>query len=338
MSDRLTDRAQKGRRELKRCELLRNHFLNMLKLLYLLLILALLLSVATYTWFSISHTPQIHNMALYVNTYTGLQMANAMDAPEDEWGNDWIYSEHHQEPAVLRPITYSDREDCFYTARVGKDGRVVDIAQLLDDDHHANRSDVNGYYLKFDIFVRTDEAVSVSLANTEQGTYVVEMPKWNLSRLCHEKTDNGLERAMRVGFRITCYDEQGNTIGEKPRMIVYEPNACEDDDYRATACVDQAEYLVPPERLIRQQMTLWQEADPIQKDHVIYHCGEFIDNPALFDLMAGQVAQIEIYLWLEGQDADCVYDCLSSTNILTHLQFHSVPQKQSGMEEITEDR
>ena len=43
--------------------------------LYVVLILLSLFSVATYTWFSISRTPEVNDMALYVNSPTAMQLS-----------------------------------------------------------------------------------------------------------------------------------------------------------------------------------------------------------------------------------------------------------------------
>ena len=48
----------------------------MLKLFYMLLILLVLLSTATYTWFSLSRSPKINDMSLYISTITGLELAH----------------------------------------------------------------------------------------------------------------------------------------------------------------------------------------------------------------------------------------------------------------------
>jgi len=321
---------------------LKTDFFNVLKLFYLLLILLILLSTATYTWFSLSRAPKINDMSLYVTTASGLEISYALDAEEGEWGQSLIYGDFVEENTVLRPITYSDTDDTFYAAAVGTDGRIIAVNQPLDDERHTNRNDINGYYVKFSFFARTGENVSVELSckdpTGEFGTYVVGMPEWNSEEVLHNDGGKGLEEAMRVGFRITKFDSFGNILNEDPKMIVYEPNSNVHLDYTVgyypTPSIDGAENLVPAERLIRQESTAWMEASPVQKDVLIYEHGEFVDETHLFDLEAGQKAQIDVYLWLEGQDTDCRFESSEAAKILASLQFWSESNHQSGMDPI----
>lgn len=320
----------------------RANFFHALKLLYLLLILLILLTTATYTWFSLSRAPKINDMSLYVSTASGLEISYDLNAPDEGWGQNLIYSERYEENTVLRPITYVDEEDTFYAATMGTDGRIVAINHPLSDNRNANRNDVNGYYVKFVFYARTTDPVSVSLSNLEgegsQGTYVVGMPEWNGEEVIHNDSGRGLHSAMRVGFRITRYDQTGAPLNEDPIFVIYEPNSNVHLDfsgeYRTTASITGKESLVPADRLIRQEGTAWLEADPVQKDLLIFKHGEFIDDPHLFDLNAHGKARIEVYLWLEGQDSDCNYETSEAAKILANILFYSETKKQSGMEGV----
>lgn len=340
--DRHPRKTQKGTGKLKVSKNLKADFFNVLKLFYLLLILLILLSTATYTWFSLSRAPKINDMTLYVSTASGLEIAYDLNAEDGEWGQSLLYSDIVKENTVLRPITYSDTDDTFYAAVVGTDGRIIAVNQPLDDERHTNRNDVNGYYVKFSFYARTNENVSVELSSAdptgEYGTYVVGMPEWNSDEVYHNNGGKGLEEAMRVGFRITKYDALGNVLDEAPKMIVYEPNCNVHLDYTReyykTPSIDGTENLVPEERLIRQKSTAWIEASPVQKNVLIYEHGEFVDETHLFDLEAGQKVRIDVYLWLEGQDADCRFETNEAAKILAALQFWSESSQHSGMDPI----
>jgi hypothetical protein len=147
-----------------------------------------------------------------------------------------------------------------------------------------------------------------------------------------------MECAIRMGFRITIFDENGNPVDENPKLIIYEPNSDTHLDYSvgyvATENVNGQEGLVPAERLIRQTTTGWSEASPVQKNVLVYQHGEFLDDPHLFDLDPGQKAQIDVYLWLEGQDVDCRYETDEVSQILASIQLWSQSRGQSGMDPI----
>ena len=50
---------------------------------YMILILLVLLTVASYTWFNISQTPRVSNMALYINAMAGMDFSVSPES--DEW-------------------------------------------------------------------------------------------------------------------------------------------------------------------------------------------------------------------------------------------------------------
>ena len=307
-------------------------------LVYLLFIMLPLLSASTYTWFSLSRTPKINTMSLYLNTPAGLEITWT---PEDEnsWGQHLDYADYAQSETILKPITYSDSQNIFYSAIFGADGRISGLNFPLSDEKHANRDDHAGYYLKMTCYLRTDENVDVSLSRAygNSGTYLIGTPVWNGEEILHNDGGNGAQSAVRVGFRITKYNSDGTPL-EDPVFIVYEPNCnMHADDtlqYVSTPGADGSPSLVPADRLIRQTKTSWKEMDPVQKDVLVYQYGEFLDDPFLFRLNEDCMAQVEIYLWLEGQDLECTNEIGVDAQIFASLQFHSVLIPGAGMEEL----
>lgn len=308
------------------------------RLLYLLLILLPLLSTATYTWFSLSRTPKVNAMALYVNTPVGLEITWTPD-DEDSWGQNLNYADYVKGDTILRPATYSDAQKTFYSTNYSMDGRIIDIGYALDDARNTNRDDGAGYYLKMTCYVRTDENVSVSLAKAQEnaGTYLIGNPTWNAEEIVHNDGGKGAQSAVRVGLNITKYDTKGEQDGD-PVFMIYEPNCMNHYDnspgYFPTPSIDGTENLVPDDRLIRQTSTFWAEVDPVQKDMLAYIYGEFIDDEHLFDLDEDCQAKIDIYIWLEGQDMDCVNDIGKEAHLFANIQFLAEIKPGSGMQEI----
>ncbi|MBQ7309565.1 MAG: hypothetical protein IJW87_05245 [Clostridia bacterium] len=314
------------------------------RLLYLLLILVPLLSTATYTWFSLTRTPKVSAMALYINSPVGLEVTWT---PEDEnsWGQHLNYADYVKEDTVLKPATFSDEQQVFYAMNFGLDGRMSGISYMLSDERNANRADGNGYYLHMAFHVRTDEnmAISLSQAKDQSGTYLIGTPLWNSEEIIHFDGGNGAQGAVRVGFKITRFDPQGKQI-EEPTFIVYEPNCGQHLDvmiageYVQTPSMDGTENLVPEDRLIRQYNTGWTEMDPVQREAIVYHYGTFLDDTHLFDLDKDCTAKVEIYLWLEGQDIDCINEIGHDAQILANIQFSAESRPQSGMEDIEKNQ
>jgi len=323
---------------------------------YLLIALLSIFSVASYTWFTLSWSPQVNGMNVYITSNMGLELASTPDA--EVWSNQLdIYSTKElskfadkEERPALRQATWSDKEQCFYGPLYGYDGRLLNVTgkdyadreivswYKLEDLIHANSTADSSYYIKATFFARCGQPVDVVLAEPMQindqgiqgyGTYVIAEPN----------TGKGPETAVRVGFRMTYVDQTGAPLSERGSMYVYEPNADRHvdgstdpihtysiDEFMASDITDADAQnpwlLVGEERLIQQKFSR-------KEDH-----GDFIKNPTLFTLKAGEIVQIELYVWLEGQDVDCsnaMSDGVSTTRIEANIQFTGTTESQSGM-------
>ncbi len=310
----------------------------LLELALILLVLLPLATTSTYTWITISKTPRVTNLTLYVNAHAGLGIA--WNKNSEEWGQHLNFGDVFGEDTILKPVTYSDKNDAFYAAILGHDGRIASISDELSDERHTNRNDSEGYYVKFTFYAHTDENVTVSLAKAAEhsGTYVTGAIEWDEEKLRHYSAGYGAEQAIRIGFRITKYGVDGMPVEEAPTFLIYEPNGNIHIDgpfgYENTSSIDGGESLVPDDRLIKQMKTGWQEADPVQRDKVTYWYGDFLTETKLFDLDADCTAQIEVYLWLEGMDKDCCGRLSEDAKIFANLQFWSESRINTGTETI----
>jgi len=124
---------------------------------------------------------------------------------------------------------------------------------------------------------------------------------------------------------------------EESDFYIYEPNSDLHIDgtegYMATPSIDGLEHLVSEDRLILQTSSTWTEAYPIERDVVIKDLGEFMTPTELFKLKSGEMAKIDIYIWLEGQDIDCT-NKISAAQIMASIQFKSEAENGSGMQPI----
>lgn len=324
---------------------------------YLLIALLSIFSVASYTWFTLSWSPSVHGMNVYITSNAGLELASTPDA--EVWSNQLdIYKTEElskyadsEERPPLRQATWSDRDGCFYGPLYGYDGRLLHVIgkdyenreivswYKLDDLIHANSTDDSNYYIKATFYARCGQPVGVILAEPMEinnqgiqgaGTYVIADPS----------TGKGPETAVRIGFRMTPVNEQGEELSERGPMYVYEPNVDRHvdgstdlietysiDEYMSSDIMevydDQYEWLlVEKERLIRQTFSRKGEL------------GKFIENPTLFTLNTGEIMKIELYIWLEGQDVDCsnaMSDGVTTTKIAANIQFTGTGESQSGL-------
>lgn len=309
--------------------------------LYLVLILLSLFTVATYTWFYLSQTPEVNDMALYVNSTAGMELS--VDPLAEEWELQLDFAELLEEEGILRPVTWSDFDQKFYAVSYGFDGRMTQNLEPLYDERHANKDNADGYYIVGTFYARCDESVSVSLSPAVEvseglqgsGTYVIGTAVWNEELIRHEDGGYGAQYAIRIGFLIQKTDLKGNATDEPPTFMVYEPNCNVHVDgsggFQDTASIDGTSTLVPYDRLIRQTESTWTEAYPVEKNKIVHKLGMIEPDKELFKLSAEELAQISVYVWLEGQDVDCTNVIGQECKVLASIQFDADPAAHSGL-------
>lgn len=315
-------------------------------MLYGLIILLALFTVASYTWFSLSQTPEVSDLGLYVNTPVGMELS--ADPKAEEWVLQLNFYDLVQSDSVLKPVTWSENSQCFYAVSYGVDGRISNTAKLekLNDQRHTNKTNADGYYVMATFYARTGEPIDVSLSPAIEvsegiegsGTYVIGTPLWNGQELLHDNGGSGAQYAIRVGLRIQKTDLEGNDLEEPPVFYIYEPN-CDrhvekGDGYIATPSVDGTTSLVPEERMITQTTSSWSEAIPVQKKVVIKEMGDFLTDTTIFSLEKDQLARITMYVWLEGQDVDCTNAIGHESQIMASIQFDAEYNAHTGLETI----
>lgn len=304
-----------------------------------------LLVCSSFAWFSISASPNVADMGIFVNASVGLQLATAYNAPDEQWVQNLNFSDLVSEDSPLRPVTWSERDGCFKAIRYGTDGRQTRTLKTLSDEKNANRMGDEQYYMVGAFYVRSDMNCKVSLADAAvlndgvdgAGTYVIGRPEWNAALGAHEDAGKGAQYAIRVGFRIAQVDPNTGSVVGNSHFLIYEPNADSHLDhsvrYLDTRSTDGDETLVSTERLLVQSSSTWKETTPAQRDVTVKTPGEFITIKELFEIEAEQMLRIDLYIWVEGQDVDC-YGLPEDAKLLANIQFESGSTSQSGMAEI----
>ena len=312
--------------------------------LWVLLALIILLVASTYTWFSLSQTPHVNDMSMYINAQSGIEIAKEFNAPDEDWGQRIDFVDIVSGDYPLRPATWSDSRQKFMAMGYGLDGRMLGFKEL-SDERNANKSGGDGYYVTGTMYFRTDTACNVSLAEAIEvnggengaGTFVIGKPEWDSKEIQHKDSGNGAETAIRIGFRITRMNkETGAAIGE-PEFFIYEPN-CDRHitntvGYFATPSIDDIETLTDTNHMILQKSSSWTESEPVEHNVTIKKLGQFLQNKTLFRITPEEKVKAVIYIWLEGQDSDCVSQ-IDEAKIVANIQFHVDYGGQSGYEVI----
>lgn len=314
--------------------------------LYLIFVLLSLFVVSSYTWFSLSKTPRVSNMNVYITSAAGLELSATPDA--ENWKLQLNVYETGMLPVELRPVTWSDADQRFWAAAYGADGRMLDIGmwQPMTDSRNANKTNLDGYYMKSTFYARSGMTTEVEFApamvvNEEgtqgAGTYVIGVPGWDVDSLIHLNNGKGAESSIRIGLRTTLVDSTGTPVGDQGPMFIYEPNidkhVSSTQSYIPTPSMDGTPTLVPEDRMILQYASGWGDLDPAEMTSIKLTLGEFEKNPVLFTVNPGEIMRIEMYFWLEGQDIDCT-NAMNGAQLLANVQFTGSTEAQSGMVSI----
>ena len=78
---------------------------------YAVVLLLVLATVSTYAWFSLTATPRVSNLNIYVNSSPGLTIS--VDPERDGWTEQIAYDELFDENYSLRPATCRIKTKCF---------------------------------------------------------------------------------------------------------------------------------------------------------------------------------------------------------------------------------
>lgn len=316
--------------------------------LWLLLGMLVMLVTSSFAWFSVSTTPRVSEMGLFVNAPKGLELATDFSASDEQWGQSISFPDLVSESSPLKPVTWSEQEQCFKAIRYGGDGRQSNRLKVLNDQDHANQTGDNQYYTVGVFYARSDSKCTVSLADAVElsngqhgaGTFVIGTPVWNAELGVHENAGDGAQYAVRIGFLVTKIDPNtGEALGESV-FSIYEPNAdrhlSQTVQVLDTPSIDGTETLVSRERLLVQSTSSWTEADPVQRNVTVKTLGTFLTDTDLFELDQGETARIAMYVWIEGQDVDC-YGLPEDASLFANIQFKVDYTTQSGMEDIPQD-
>lgn len=326
----------------------RGRKLRTLAYIWLLLGMLAMIVTSSFAWFSISTSPRVNEMGLFVHSPKGMELATDYAAPDELWGQSIDFPQLVSDSSPLKPVTWSDQEQCFKAIRYGGDGRQSSRLRVLSDEDNANQTGDSQYYTVGVFYARTDTKCTVSLADAVElsnglhgaGTYVIGTPVWNAALGAHEDAGDGAQYAVRIGFLTTKIDpDTGEAVGESV-FSIYEPNADAHLDRSErvldTRSSDGTETLVDRERLLVQSTSSWAEADPVQRDVTVKTLGTFLTDTSLFALEQGETVRIAMYIWMEGQDVDC-YGLPEEASLFANIQFKADYDAQSGIEDIPQD-
>lgn len=314
---------------------------------YVLLLIGMLTMIVStsFAWFSISSEPTVEDMSIYVNAPPGVSIATRYDAREEEWGEHIDFTDLLPGEHLLKPVTWFDSEGVFKSIRYGLDGRQTNLWRTLSDNENANTEGGKQYYIVGSFYARTETTCSLALVQATTmsdgemgtGTYVVGQPLWNGIEHCHDNLGEGAEYAVRIGFLVSYIDPKTGEVIRQNKLVIYEPNADWHMDGSEgvvpTPSAAGDEELVAGNRLIRQTTSSWTDSSPAQQGITVKKLGEFLTDSTVVRLESSEMIRVDMYIWLEGQDADC-YSIPRNASLFANVQFKADYGEQSGLVDI----
>lgn len=274
----------------------------------MIMVSVLVLSASTFAWYQLNNTAKITNMQFTADT-----MGNLLIAPE-EGGKEGTYGheldlELNNGSKKLLPATANSSagkngiED-FFSPTYAPDGKSVTTLTALTDNTYEKYVYKKVFYIKSGETKDTGNQFALmldagSVTNSVwSGTYVKDL----------DTSDCTAANAIRISFVIESTGENSSVIATK----VYEPNydgiQSGDDTTSATYTgTDTASYgNAAYSTLLLQQSS----------------SGAFTNdtNTTLCTLDEGVPVRITMYVWIEGQDDQCVSE-IALDNIGGQIQF-----------------
>ncbi len=288
------------------------------------------LTAATYAWMSIASFYEVSDLDLTVVTENALEIAPDVNGAPGVWSKVMATEQLIAPDDVLRPVTWSAADKAFYAPTYGLDGRISflsphKLTDLSDTDIQApsanEEGEGDGYLIAIDFWMRTGASSVTTYLTGEglrepdrmgEGTYVMGVPVWDADAVCHKNGGKGAEAVIRIGFMT--YDESY----DDGRFYIYEPNTSADEEPTLGM---NGEPLEGDGKLITQNPSTFTEQDPVLHGSVNYQKGTFItQDTEMFRLVSDTPRRVTLFIWLEGQDAQC-NNTISAGAIIANLQI-----------------
>ena len=279
------------------------------------------LSGVTYAWFTTSPTAQVTGMDVNVQTANGIQIS--LDA--NEWKSNITAGDI---TAAINRVqkTYPGSTNQYPTGEiapvstagtVNSNGKMemffgtIDDGKLTTSAEAESETTATGNFIAFDLFVKSSSPQMLSLGNASAvNGIIVGSDSPNTA---------GTEKAVRVAFlNLGCAETSAAARalkGENVTPWIWEPNA----QTRAVGVEADAGKL-PYDGV---KTAFQNKAVDALTDAEVSAVSTNESVGELFQLGAG-INKVRVYIWLEGQDVDCVNQ-ISFGDFSTTLAF-SVPE------------
>lgn len=280
------------------------------------------LSGVTYAWFTTGNTAQVSTLDVNVQTANGIQIS--LDAEswrsnitskdiKDLIANSGTYSsaENQLPETEILPVStagkITDGKMEMFWGEIQKDGTFKSEAEV-----EQNRTSA-GNFVAFDVFVKSSSDQDLTLNLGDDTSYVkgVSIDGSNAAA--------GAEKAARVAFiPLGNAEEPGAARGLKgtadTKPLIWEPNS---KSHVVSGVSGKQDYTG------LNQAFEGKDLNTLAGEGLATTVSTFDESKVVMSLKNG-INKMRIYIWLEGQDVDCVNQ-ISFGDFTTNLSF-SVPE------------
>lgn len=269
----------------------------------------LLLSTATFAWFSESNTPKMNNLALMAGASGSLLIAddtgNGPGKYDETLDLSLATGANLMDDAILNPVTTKDGISFYSPLYTGN--AVTGVKQITDEQKLSSRYVYEkSFYLKAGpnpkngggVITTEGKLYNVYLAgragtSQTEGTYVTAAPDVNGG------TNDTAANSMRISFEL-----------EDGTMVILEPNA--DASNADTKRAEDG---------VKNQYGTYTTLQQSKDGHFIGAANSY-ESPVLFTIKEGQDVKVTMKVWIEGTDVDCT-NSIVLDEIMARFQFMS---------------
>ena len=301
-------------------------------------VMAAMLSTATFAWFTMSQNATVNGLQMVAKSSGGLQISedkthwfSAIDV------NDGVNDANENGYETLLPATLND------TTLVTRSGDTAIIPNFKTPNYQGSAvtsvsaitsANFDEYVAKTTYYLKNDstEEVSVQIITADPvesitnasgklgltangtanvaGSFVAMVSDGDA-----DNADNMANEAVRVAFVVTPQDTE--TSEQNSTIVVWEPN------YTSDAAANGSTYATDSDSVDAVTPTVrsdWDAGKIMTNTGNGWQVSESYESGALFTIDGSQYATVEMYVWFEGNDPQCV-DQIMADGIEVQVEF-----------------
>lgn len=291
--------------------------------LVMVCVMVAMLSTASYAWFTMTSSPTVTGMQMTATSTSGLKVAKADSNGSIDIGTlaDAVdISVQNEDPKILKPVTLGTKvTDDLFQEPVYAGTTITKLSPIKD-------ANLEKYVAKYTYYLvseadEADEPISIGLIcgdATVTGDMGVTSNQANLpGSLVRQTAESKSESegnpagAIRVALVVSDFTSQ------QTKWIVWEPN---NDVFVTDQSTDTTSFDKIDDSALSIIETL--DASSDQFGELTEGKGTTSDNVTkeLFTIKKGSQNKIDMYIWLEGSDLQCI-DEIQASDLEAQIQF-----------------